>query len=328
MVAVPDFVTSATLVAVMVTVAAAAGAVSMPSAVIVPDEVFHVTALFAAFPCTLAVNCNVPPVPTEADAGDTVTDVMPEGETGAALTVTVADADLVESATLVAVTVADPAFPGAVNSPAAEIDPLEAVQVTAVFVVLPCTVAVNGIVPPVATLAVVGETEIEDTGAGGSGAGFAVAGAAVADNATTTGSELALLISERFPVVLPAIADANATANVLLAPEESVIGVSSPDVLNPVPVTFASLMTSDAEPVLVAVTDCDALPPTAAVTETEFGVTESVALPASADGLGSAEVEMPPTQPDNPNTPTTTVSRNTRIAPRFKPEQFKVRFPD
>jgi hypothetical protein len=253
---------------------------------------------------------------------------MPEGETGAALTVTVADADLVESATLVAVTVADPAFPGAVNSPAAEIDPLEAVQVTAVFVVLPCTVAVNGIVPPVATLAVVGETEIEDTGAGGSGAGFAVAGAAVADNATTTGSELALLISERFPVVLPAIADANATANVLLAPEESVIGVSSPDVLNPVPVTFASLMTSDAEPVLVAVTDCDALPPTAAVTETEFGVTESVALPASADGLGSAEVEMPPTQPDNPNTPTTTVSRNTRIAPRFKPEQFKVRFPD
>jgi hypothetical protein len=87
-------------------------------------------------------------------------------------------------------------------------------------------------------------------------------------------------------------------------------------------------MTSDAEPVFVAVTDCAALPPTGAVTETKFGVTDSVALPASADGLGSAEVEMPPTQPDNPNTPATTVSRNTRIAPRFKPEQFKVRFPD
>jgi hypothetical protein len=168
-----------------------------------------------------------------------VTEVMPGVATGAAFTVTVADADFVGSATLVAVTVAAPAFAGAVYNPAAEIVPFEVLHVTAVFVVLPCTIAVNGIVPPDTTLAVVGETEIEDTGAGGSGGGFEVAAAAVADNATTTGSALALLISESFPVVVPGAAGVNATANVLLAPEERVIGVSSPEVLNPVPVTVA-----------------------------------------------------------------------------------------
>jgi hypothetical protein len=85
-------------------------------------------------------------------------------------------------------------------------------------------------------------------------------------------------------------------------------------------------MTSDAEPVLVAVTVCDAVPPTAAVTETVFGVTESVAAPASGEGL--AEVEMPPMQPDIPNAPTTKVSKNTRIVPRFKREQFNVDLPN
>lgn len=256
-------------------------------------------------------------------AGEIVTDVIPGVETGAAFTVTVAEADFVESATLVAITVAVPALAGAVNRPAAEIEPLDAVHVTAVFVVLPCTVAVNGIVPPVATLAVLGEIAIEDTGAGGSGCGLEVAGAAVAESATTTGSELALLIRERLPVAVPAAAGVNATSNVLLAPEESVTGVSSPEVLKPAPVSFASLMTRDAEPVLVAVTGCDAVAPMAAVTEIVFGVTESVAVPAS--GAGSAEVEMPPTQPDNPNGPTTQMSRNTRSEPRFMREQFNVR---
>ncbi len=49
-------------------------------------------------PLMLAVNCCVPPVSSEAEIGEIVT------ATGA-LTVTVADADLVLSATLVAVTV-------------------------------------------------------------------------------------------------------------------------------------------------------------------------------------------------------------------------------
>ena len=49
-------------------------------------------------PVTVAENCCVPPVRSEADVGDT------EIATGAA-TVTVAEADLVVSAALVAVTV-------------------------------------------------------------------------------------------------------------------------------------------------------------------------------------------------------------------------------
>jgi len=51
-------------------------------------------------PVTVAVNCCVPLLNIEADTGEIVT-----ATTGAALTVTVADADLVESATLVALTV-------------------------------------------------------------------------------------------------------------------------------------------------------------------------------------------------------------------------------
>ncbi len=48
-------------------------------------------------PLTLAVNCCVPPVSSEAEIGEIVTATAP--------TLTVADADLVLSATLVAVTV-------------------------------------------------------------------------------------------------------------------------------------------------------------------------------------------------------------------------------
>ena len=50
-------------------------------------------------PVTLAVNCCVPPTDSEAEVGE-----MAMATTGA-LTVTVADADLVELAALVAVTV-------------------------------------------------------------------------------------------------------------------------------------------------------------------------------------------------------------------------------
>ena len=51
-------------------------------------------------PLTLAVNCLLPLVKMEAEVGEIVTET-----TGAALTVTVAEADLVVSAALVAVTV-------------------------------------------------------------------------------------------------------------------------------------------------------------------------------------------------------------------------------
>jgi len=66
---------------------------------IVPPVADQVTAVLL-LPLTLAVNCCVPPVVSDADPG-----VMETATTGAALTVTLADADLVVSAALVAVTV-------------------------------------------------------------------------------------------------------------------------------------------------------------------------------------------------------------------------------
>jgi len=108
-----DFVGSATLVAVTVSVPAFAGAVYRPPAVIVPSAALHVTALLVAVPATLAAKVSVPPVDDDAVAGDTVTDETVGGGGGAAVTVTVAVSDLVASALLVAVTVSLPALAGA-----------------------------------------------------------------------------------------------------------------------------------------------------------------------------------------------------------------------
>ncbi len=110
-------------------------------------------------PVTVALNCCVPLVVKEADVGETDTATV-----AGAVTVTVADADLVVSATLVAFTVYVPPVLGAVYKPLEEIVPPVAVQVTAVFVV-PVTVAVNCCVPPVLSEATVGET-VTATGGG------------------------------------------------------------------------------------------------------------------------------------------------------------------
>ena len=115
----PDLVVSATLTAVTESVPAFVGAVYAPDGVIVPSTAFHVTALFEAVPCTLAAKDSVPPAIEEAMAGVTVTDVTagPEGVGLGAdgeVTVTTAEADLVGSATLVAVTIAVAAVAGAV----------------------------------------------------------------------------------------------------------------------------------------------------------------------------------------------------------------------
>ena len=67
---------------------------------ILPIAAFQVTDLFALVPLTAAENCAVSPVDIELVPGDTVTELM----TGSA-TVTVAEADFVASALLVAVTV-------------------------------------------------------------------------------------------------------------------------------------------------------------------------------------------------------------------------------
>jgi len=101
-------------------------------------------------PLTVDVNCCVPLVTTEAEVGEMLT------ATTGALTVTVAEADLVLSAALVAVTVKVPALLGAVYSPLEEMLPPVADQVTAVLLE-PLTVAVNCCVPFVRIEAETGE---------------------------------------------------------------------------------------------------------------------------------------------------------------------------
>src|SRR5438876_896764 len=167
-----DFVASAWDTAVTVTVAGLGtteGAVYRPELEIVPTVALppltpftcQVTAVLAVF-CTVAVNCWVPPVATVADSGEivmltAVADVI----------VTWAEADFVASAWDTAVTVTVPGLgttAGAVYSPELEIVPTVALppvtpltcQVTAVLAVF-CTVAVNCWVPPIATVAEVGE---------------------------------------------------------------------------------------------------------------------------------------------------------------------------
>jgi hypothetical protein len=78
-------------------------------------------------------------------------------------TVTIADADFVVSATLVAVTVAIPAVAPAVNRPAFVIVPEDADHVTALFVTFPFTVALSCIVPLVRIDPVAGVTLTEFT---------------------------------------------------------------------------------------------------------------------------------------------------------------------
>ena len=70
-----------------------------PAEVMAPPVADHVTTLFVV-PVTVAVNCCVPPVCSEAEVGEMVIET-----TGVALTVTAAEADLELSAALVAVTV-------------------------------------------------------------------------------------------------------------------------------------------------------------------------------------------------------------------------------
>ena len=154
----------------------AAGAVYNPVVEIVPTVAFppitpftcQVTAVLLVF-VTVAVNCCVRLMATLTDFGATVT-LIP----GATNIVTVADPDLVESATETAVIVTAAglgATAGAVYSPVVEMVPTVAFppftpftcHVTAVFEVF-VTVAVNCCVKPVTTVAVLGLTATETGG--------------------------------------------------------------------------------------------------------------------------------------------------------------------
>jgi hypothetical protein len=150
------FAGSTTLVAVTVkfVLLETLGAVNMPVLETVPDVADQVTAVLLV-PCTRAVNCWLLPEVRLAAFGETDTDTLAT----AGVTVTEERANLVASATLVAVMVAvvDAVTLGAVNIPPLLIVPLLAVQTTAVFAVL-VTVAVNCCVPAEVTVDEVGET--------------------------------------------------------------------------------------------------------------------------------------------------------------------------
>jgi len=143
-------------------------------------------------PVTVAVNCWVPPVSTEAEVGLMLTATTG----GGALTVTVAEADFVLSATLVARTLKVPAVAGAVYRPAGEIVPPVADHVTAVLVV-PVIVAVNCWVPPVCNDAEVGLRLMVTTGGG------AVTITVAADD--LLGSATLVAMTVKVPVVLGAV---------------------------------------------------------------------------------------------------------------------------
>src|SRR5215467_897647 len=172
-VALADLVGSATLVAVMVTICAeeiVAGAVYKPAVIRVPTDGFmlQVTAVLPV-PLTVAVNCCWPLAVRVTDTG--VTDTATVG-----VSATVALADLVGSATLVAVMVtvcAEEIVAGAVYNPPVVRVPTDGfiLQVTAVLLV-PLTVAVNCCWP----LAVrVTDTGVTDTATVGVSATVALA---------------------------------------------------------------------------------------------------------------------------------------------------------
>lgn len=201
-VAVAVFEGSARLVTVIVAVPGAEPAVKTPAEVMTPEVVDHAIDLLVTVPCTEAVNCSDAPVRMLAVLGETVIEV-----TVGTLTVIVADADLFGSATLVALTVAVPAFAEAVKSPLAEIVPPVADQVTDLFVTVPCTDALNCCLAPMRMDGAAGDTETEFT------TGAATVMVAVSD--LVVSATLVAVI-----VAVPALADAVKRPELLMVPEE------------------------------------------------------------------------------------------------------------
>ena len=124
----PDLLGSCTLVATTATEDALAGAVKAPLELIVPllaDQV--TTELKLPVPETTAWHCEDPLVLILDGSHVTFTAVMLEGEGCTMMDVLL---DLLASCVLVAVTVTEPAVPGAVNSPLESMEPLLADHVT------------------------------------------------------------------------------------------------------------------------------------------------------------------------------------------------------
>jgi hypothetical protein len=140
--------------------------------------------------------------------------VSPRVEGVGVLTVTVAEADLLLSAALVAVTVKLPAPAGAVYKPEAESLPPFELQFTLVLV-LPVTVAVNSRVPPGANIALIGAMLIETDGGG---------------TVTTTLAEADFMLStvlvavtENVPAANPAVYNPFGVIDPPVAPQETAL---------------------------------------------------------------------------------------------------------
>jgi hypothetical protein len=155
MVACADLLGSAVLVTTTVALVllVTVGAVNIPVLEIEPPFADHVTAVFVVFE-TVAKNCCWLPETMLMATGETETPTAACG-----FTVTLACADFVVSAALVAftVTVLRLETEGAVNLPLLEMVPLEADQITTVFEVL-LTLAVNCWLPPEGKVTVPGAT--------------------------------------------------------------------------------------------------------------------------------------------------------------------------
>ncbi len=203
--AVANLVESAALVAVIVAVVSVetASAVYKPLVLIVPTEAVQLTdELLALF--TVAENF------WEAeDAMVTLSGLILTDTTTAALTVTLAEACLVGSTTLVAVmvTAVSAVTAGALYSPLFEIVPFDALQFTLKSLVL-VTAAANCCVPPEASVTRDGDTETA-TGLPGSGMAscterlnFALDLLTPAPSTTIT-SKLKLPASEGLPEIIP-----------------------------------------------------------------------------------------------------------------------------
>jgi hypothetical protein len=211
----------------------------------------------------------VPPVRVEAGDGEIVTEVTTRVEP---VTVTAADADFVESALLIAVTVSEPALTGAVYRPAALTVPRAAFQVTLWSVAVPCTEAENWAAAPVDTVEEAGEivTELTDDGVA----------APIPVRGTTTELALALVMMVRVPLTVPAEVAPNMTVKFLLWPEEREKGSVKPDIVKPAPAMLTWLTSNAAVPELVAVTLCvEPEVPTVLLRDTLLGVTVSCAVP-------------------------------------------------
>jgi hypothetical protein len=128
-----------------------------------PSEAFQVTDLSATVPCTAALNWFVSLVLDEAEPGEIVTELT----TGGGEIVILAEADLLWSAVLVAVTMAVPGAAGAVYTPEDVMLPEEAFHVTDVAEVVPWTVAVKCWVLPLIREEEVGEIVTDVTVAAG-----------------------------------------------------------------------------------------------------------------------------------------------------------------